>query len=634
MARSDERAKPPPSGGNTDPAIAALEERVTALESGQTALNTRLTTAESAIDALEDRVAALEGAAVEPPPIIEPPIEPPPVITGTLSAAVAFADRTVTFAMSDGVDLGNYTAPTAGFTQGCVRVGNDTLPNFFVDFRLDAEGGRAEVVFWNGECAGDVPSGFTNDLPGYTATIVDADGNTIHTERVPHHYWGSRWRWQSAPRLLVRNAAEVFAEGFLPAMSQKAARIEGYSGIIVPQPPGPQGTYTTFMAAQGDYKLGLVLMVDTGGERNEIGLVTEWQADWLLRDTESSLHTLLQQAEMCAGDWGWFIPDQVTGAPVDYKADDAHYRMHEYQNGYDGYWIKFGNRNGWDIHEADSHIPSIFYLPWALTEDPYLIEAQQYLVQYGTGWTIYQRETVYTAVPGTRVIGSYTGEQRTLGWGIRNLAACWRMTPATAPKWLLPQSYYEALAADYSALFDTLYVKSNKPRHAVFHTISDDPYFQAFEQSYAIMGLALADLVQMPTGSYPSWKQHLDFFFGFMEGITSATSGWNRQCPQPHDVLAEDLDKLPSPSWGSAWAGWQHIFQTGTFPNAASPGNQQGGSMGNCSQITAACAVAKQRGVPAATDALAWMDYFVDYNYPNNSDASMGINFYAKCGFS
>jgi len=26
---------------------------------------------------------------------------------------------------------------------------------------------------------------------------------------------------------------------------------------------------------------------------------------------------------MAAGDWGWFLPDSVTGAPVDYKADDA-----------------------------------------------------------------------------------------------------------------------------------------------------------------------------------------------------------------------------------------------------------------------------------------------------------------------
>jgi hypothetical protein len=78
---------------------------------------------------------------------------------------------------------------------------------------------------------------------------------------------------------------------------------------------------------------------------------------------------------------------------------------------------------------------------------------------------------------------------------------------------------------------------------------------------------------------------------------------------------------------------WQPVFQNGTFYNAQSPTNQQGGSMGNCSQIVAACAVAKSRSVPAAVNAKGWMDTFIDYNYPNNADASMGIAFYAKCGF-
>jgi len=430
----------------------------------------------------------------------------------------------------------------------------------------------------------------------------------------------------------------VFSGGWLPHMSMGAARVsDGYSGVIVPPVPPAVGSYSTFMALDdvpGNRKLGLCCDVDRGGERPEIGLVTEWQADWLVRGTPSSLDAMMQQAEMCAGDWGWFIPDAVTGAPVNYKADDAHYRMHTYQNGYDGYFIKYGNRNGWDIHEADSHIPSVFYLPYALTEDPYYIEAQQFMVQYGTGWTIYQREVVFPVVERPRLICSYTGEQRTLGWGIRNLAAAYKMTPATAPSWLLPRSYYAEVSGDYSALLDHFYNTSTKPRHAVFRTISDDPYFQAFEQSYAIMGMGLADLVGMPTGAAPVWKTHLDFYFGFLDGITSAISGWNRQCPQPHDLLVANLDALPAPSWGTAWAMWQPFLQANaSFPKAPSPGNQQGGSMGNCSQIVAACAVARSRGVPAATAAKAWMDAFIDYNFPNQSDASMGIAFYAKCGF-
>ena len=618
-------------------AIADLKTRMAAMEAKLGQDETKLAADEAHIADLEVRVTALEGGSPPPPP-------PPPPGDG-LAVEITFTgvpiSDTLVFDMAKGTDLGSYVAPTAGFTQGCVRARNSALPNFYVDFRQDAEGGRAEVVFWNGECAGTVPSGYTRDLPGYVATIKDDTGAIIHVETVPKHGWGSRWRWQSAKRPIIRTtAAKVFFDGFLPHMSPAAARIAGYSGLIVPPVPSAVGAYSTFMAVDdptGNRKLGLCCDVDRGGERPELGLLTEWQADWLLRGTASSLAAFMEQAEMCSGDWGWFLPDSVTGAPVDFKVDDAHYHMHPYQNGYDADWylIKYGARNGWDIHGGDSHVPNLFYLPWVLTEDPYYIEAQQFLVQYGTGGSVYQRDVVWPQV-GSRVVCSYPNEQRTLGWGIRNLACAYTMSPAAPPSWLLPQSYYADVSADYSAVLNYFYNTSPLPRHAIFHTLSGDPYFQAFEQAYAVLGMGLADLVGMPTGAKPSWKTHLNFYFGFLEGITSATSGWNRQCPQPHDVLADDLDALPSPSWASAWAMWQPLMQVtwgASFPNAPSPGNQQGGSMSNCSHIVAACAVAKSRGVPAATAAKAWMDEFIDFNYPNNSDASMGINFFAKCGF-
>jgi hypothetical protein len=56
--------------------------------------------------------------------------------------------------------------------------------------------------------------------------------------------------------------------------------------------------------------------------------------------------------------------------------------------------------------------------------------------------------------------------------------------------------------------------------------------------------------------------------------------------------------------------------------------------MGNVSQMLAACACAEQRGIAAATACREYLDEFVDHNYPNQADASMGIGFYAKCGFT
>jgi hypothetical protein len=578
------------------------------------------------------------GGPIIPPEIEVPPeTEIPPSPTGGWTATIEYDGGVYQFDMAAGEDKGGFIAPSADFVQGCVRARNPNLANFFVDFRFDEASDRQEVVFWNGECLGSVPSAYARDLPGYTATIRDSDDTVIHTEEIPEHGWGQRWRWQSAPREIIRTAEDVFADGFLPWMSLKAARIEGYDGLIVPPVPPAVGTYTTFMAPDtASTKLGLVCGVDTGGERAEIGLVTEWQADWLLRGTETSLAAMMQQAEMCAGDWNFYIPDSVTGAFVDYKADDEHYRAHEYQQQAYGnpgqyYQIKWGKQNGWDIHEADSHIPNVFYLAYAATEDPYLLEAMQAIVQYGAGWDIYGRENVYGSF-GTRVVCSYNNEIRTLGWGIRNLACAYKATPENAPSWLQPRSVLSAYSVDYLLVIDTRFTKSADHLHSMFYQLGTDPYYQIFEQSYGIMGMALADLVGLPG----DWKSQLEFYFGMHENICSATSGWNRQCPQPHDIdgTAGGFNINAKNSWAEFWTAVKSFMQNGaSFPNAPSPGNQQGGSMGNCSQIYAACACALSRGVPAAGPAKDWMDEFIDFNYPNNADSSMGISFYAKCGF-
>jgi hypothetical protein len=70
-----------------------------------------------------------------------------------------------------------------------------------------------------------------------------------------------------------------------------------------------------------------------------------------------------------------------------------------------------------------------------------------------------------------------------------------------------------------------------------------------------------------------------------------------------------------------------------SFSDAPSPGNRQGGSMGNTSQVYAACALAKRQGVPTARRCFDWLNTFIDYNYQTNRDRSGGIAFYMKCGF-
>ena len=543
------------------------------------------------------------------------------------------------FDIAKGKYLGTYQAPSGKFIQHCIRVRHPSLPHFFVDFRPDEKTDRMEVVFWNGECMGDVPDGHTSDLPSYRVVLKN-NGNIVHAESVRQHVWGCRWRYQSAARPEIRTTEQLFSDGFLPHMSKKAARIEGYSGVIVPKSPTPVANYTTFMAPDdpaANSKLGLTCDIDRGGERPEIGLVTEWQADYLLNRTAASKHAMYQQAEMCGSDWHWYIPDQITGALVNYKQDPSHYKAYTYYQHYGspGQYYQIGNSpawNGWNAHEAESHIPSVFYVPYALTEDPYYVEGQQAIVQWGTGWDIYGRENSYGfgKIGGPRTCCSYGGEIRTLGWGIRNLAMAYKMSPENAPDWLLSKRYYAALSQDYAIVIDALWTRNTAHLHSIFRQLSNDNYFQTFEQAYAIMGMALADLVGMPAN--PSWHSALDFYFGMLDGTLSGKTGWDHQVPCPHDILSKDFE--PFTTWKQAYEHFKPVFTaTASFPNAPSPGNRQGGSMGNTSQAYAACACANSRGIRSAKVCMDWLNIFIDYNYPNNADRSGGIAFYMKCGF-
>ncbi len=584
----------------------------------------------------------------------------------TLSAQITFPSGSpvsggVTFDMADGVDMGDYIAPTAGFTQRCVRVRNPALPNFFVDFRPDVTRDRAEVVFWNGECDPinqTVPSHHIRDLPGYQVKII-IDGIAVSTT-TPPHYWGTRWRFQSEPRPIIRTAAQVFADGFFPAMSKAAARLDR-TGVIKPVPMAAVGTYTPFMGPDADrptYKLGLDRGVETGGERPELGPMSEWPAQYLLTGDPDCLNAVIQHAEMSSSEWPFFLSDLGTGAALNFKSDLAHYRTYIDGTAYDDYYHAAFTpyANQWDFHEQDSHFQMHPYIAYALTEDPYFLEGIQYIQAYGMGnrATMYARENVYgNTRDGMGINGLYTNcshyrEIRTIGNGIRNLAMAYKAAPENPPAWILKKDYYAALSQDFSAVINKLWMTNPAPLHRIFRQISYDNSFQAFEQAYAINGEVIADLVGMPTGTNPTWFDILDWSYGMFDALLNGTSGWNRQVPQPHDIVNNattidpptgnlDFSKYTDPktAWARLYADCEvYLKRNATLPNAPFPGNQQGGSMGNFSMMRMATAGAASRGVPAAIKNLPFCDLFIDTNYPNNADASMGIAFEAKCGFT
>lgn len=427
--------------------------------------------------------------------------------------------------------------------------------------------------------------------------------------------------------------------------------------------PLPNSAANGALAYNGEYKLKLVMYIETGGERAELGAMTEWAADYLLNGTASSLNAIRQHAEMSCSEWPFHLSDVSTSAPLNFKSDNTHYKVIIDSGDYGGYYraAYINQSNGWDFHEQDSHFQMHPYIAFALTEDPYFLEGMQYLQAYGFGnkGTMLGREGNPTASHGQLGWGdllgtpngtggtngsfttcSYYGEIRTVGNGIRNLAQNWKCAQASPPSWQLPQSYFSAVSSDYSNVINTLWTTNTSHLYSVFRQLSSDTFFQVFEQSYAIFGMAIADMVGMPTGGNPSWLSALTFYFGMIDALTNGTSGWNNQTPQPHDILNNGSSPPPNAfstyaTWGALYADCAAILKSGaSLPAAASPGNQQGGSMGNCNMIFAAAAMAKSRGVTAGTSAKSWMDTFIDYNYPNGAnDASMGIPMEMKCGF-
>ncbi len=709
----------------------------------------------------------------------------PPPATG-LTVEITFPGgsptaSTLIYDIANGTDMGDYVAPTAGFTQQCIRVRHASLANYFVDFRPDTTGGRIEVVFWNGEVLGTVASSTFRNLPAYNAVVklngvaqTDINRGTT-TQAIPYHYWGNRWRFQSATRSIVRTPSQVFSGGYLPNMSLTAARYTGYSGTIVPTAPsvpspsnnngtngdgttmisGPNGYLYTFPMITGTATriFGISCNGDNGGAGEHEGLVTKWQGDWLLNSTASSLNTFMQQAEFfsCQAN-AVFLPDQVVGGPINQKADLTHYKVSS--NNYYGSYYKAINGGyglglssggftgsvsgttltvtsspgagpilagmvlkayadsgvGYDTllpgtyvvtqltqtagtpgdtgtyqlsrsqsgsapalmicwgttgeyqSKGDEHSPQAWYLPWVITEDPFYIEGAQFHETFALQADIYYKETVIgkldvDATGASGINGAFTlppaqpatSEERAIGWSVKNIASCYKISPASPPSWLLSSGYWGTVSSDTSTFIDWLQTQEPTNQfYTVFHSVSfsdnsDTP--QTFYKAYVAYCFGFADLVGLPVpaasghSAPSSWLTQLTYMFDFIRKTTDSAlaSGWNVQSPIINDT--------EPPTWmsnkGGAASGctvgtptvrpsgtncvdtypelWTYAGayaqDTAAYPSNPSPG-YIGHNPGNLGPLVAGIAVAKSRGVTGAAACFAWINAMIDYTFP------------------
>ena len=104
-------------------------------------------------------------------------------------------------------------------------------------------------------------------------------------------------------------------------------------------------------------------------------------------------------------------------------------------------------------------MPSLTYIPFLLTGDPYYLEELQF-------WA---NKNMLALPSNSRfmVAGRY------LAWPTRAIAEAYRATPEAVPNWLLPKSYWKTWLDQCRGYIETRAANSSDPFMYLFHTVQE-----------------------------------------------------------------------------------------------------------------------------------------------------------------
>lgn len=440
------------------------------------------------------------------PAATQPPIPPQPAAEA--SVTIAFAAGQEQFIASRGTELDSYTDPAGQFTQRCIVCNSTTTPGFRAIYRPDAGSIREEWIFEYGDPWVTPP---TAHLPPYTVTITKRDGTTGCVTNTVGHYWFSRWRWYSAPRAVRRTHQQLAAQNLIPYFDTTGL-VSGPTQTVSDYTPM---AYCGIPAEQGQ----------TGGYAG-LGIQTGWQTQYLVRGAPES--SFRNQGE-ASGSFQAHIRDTRTQAPIDI--------VHEYPNG-STYSAKEGNPYipmGPRANRTDAgHMPSVSYLPFLLTGDPYYLEEMQF-------WS---NQNMLMQPPKSRfmVAGRY------LAWPSRAIFECYIGTPESAPSWLLPRSYWKYWLDVCKGYITTRMANNSDPYFYVFHTIPDtgpsndkDPYGSGDHVWQQNMLELVASWIAT---TQDDWVEPAEWLIHNGLARVSATSGWCRSRPSPYHIRLQNASVL------------------------------------------------------------------------------------------
>ena len=346
---------------------------------------------------------------------------------------------------------------------------------------------------------------------------------------------------------------------------------------------------------------GLTPDMGQAGERGDIGLVTEWQADYICRGT--NLPTVLAQAE-AGGTFPWIVRDPVTMAPFNAQANPSA-TMTFVNKSLPATILTVPTRapSGAAIYCDVAHEPELGYLPFLLTGDPYYFEQMQF-----------QDTSNCVEPPASSRYASGLGV-RALAWGLRTCARLAAITPTTPPSWLLPKSVYTTELALRVAWLVTNGVNWNG-NGAPFQLVSQPGLANAqpiadFWQSDFIFAACMDAFRLGQTSVQPI----INWLMLSALARTSGTSGWPRARPSLYNLFLSSAAGQPvATTWPDLLTA-NLAYQPNNLTFAA--GDPTGENVLNISPpatvtyysyLRGALAMAARAGISGAAPAFAWMD--------------------------
>jgi len=188
-----------------------------------------------------------------------------------------------------------------------------------------------------------------------------------------------------------------------------------------------------------------------------------------------------------------------------------------------------------------AHYPDVAFVPWMLTDDPYLLEECQFNCVYHAQESDYHQGN--NKLPGM----AQPSETRGWAWGIRDISRMAAFSPESPPSWLLPRAAWEANLGD-CLTYANNYLNSQTPSCTVFGLMTQGNVLSPWMIGYhaSVVGW------MRWTGLFPDWDDVADYVFKPIIGLAGdPRDGWDRRWPSPYQVnvlgLRETTPEKASP---------------------------------------------------------------------------------------